>query len=340
MPEAEVSSPAVESSGTTRPATFEQAFAQAEATPTPQADRESAPPASTTSGPDGQPDATAPAPESVQDVASKKGPLPFDVHTKALENARTKTRAEVAAEYQQRYGWADGIAPEIGTQVLDWARRAAADPLTFGTQLVEELLAHPTHGPAMRSSLGRYLATGRTNGHGHDADDAEPQPDLQIPGADGQQFLTYTDKQLAKREAWLIRQVEKKFEGRLAPIEQDRQQAATQRQADKIKQESDAYANDFATRLEKIPQFKPHFGAIVEKMTANPKLSEWEAAFEVLTETILPTLGRTEQGKLLADLKQTAVASTVSPSQGHAPAKRYTKPSVSAFAEALGVTQE
>jgi hypothetical protein len=99
--------------------------------------------------------------------ATPQGPIPFDVHKTALDNARTKAAAEALR----------GLTPEQFNTMAGWWQRAQQDTngfltetLTSHPQAIEilqaaltKLNAHPTFGPQLKSLAAKALASARGN---------------------------------------------------------------------------------------------------------------------------------------------------------------------------------
>jgi hypothetical protein len=117
--------------------------------------------------------------------AKPAGPIPFDVHKTALENARIKATQEALAQFDQQYGWAKQVDRGELEHALTVARKlnVGAGPEAFISGL-QELLTDGQRDPqiaaALRSFQGKALAQLRQQ-------QAQPdqEPQFLLESADG-----------------------------------------------------------------------------------------------------------------------------------------------------------
>ena len=105
---------------------------------------------------------------SATGVSGPQGPIPFDVHKTALENARTKASTEALR----------GISPQQFQDMLGWYSRAQQDTTGFLTETltshpqaievlqkaIATLQTHPTYGPQLKSLAAKALSAARGAG--------------------------------------------------------------------------------------------------------------------------------------------------------------------------------
>lgn len=181
---------------------------------------------------------SAPEADPSSDATPTAGPIPFDRHKAALDNARTKAIESTVQQVKESYGAG-----------IDFQTRFDADPVGTFAQVFDGLMQHPTFGPAVLSHAAKALSARR----GQAALDQEPQPDLQA--ADG--TLLYSAEQLAKREAWTHRRLQAEMARALTPFQQ-REQALQQQQA---MEEAKAAATQRMGTLYQSFAVQPHFTA-------------------------------------------------------------------------------
>lgn len=221
-------------------------------------------------------------------------------------------------QWREQRQWAENVDPQAFETIRNWYARAHADQRGFALGTLDELLAHPEHGPAMRSELARRLGTRQQNADatGNDL----PQPDVEITDGNGNVVgRTYSDKQLTKRDEFLTRQVMSQVDAKYAPhvktldeIREAREQHARQAQADD-------FGRSFASELAKMPLFD-EVKADVAKALAGMSLPDQPEAIRAATlqayiNIVGPKLQNNAQLSTVADFQRKAHASTaVNPS--------------------------
>ena len=243
-------------------------------------------------------------------LASKKGPIPFAVHEKALDNARSKAveeaKPQIEQEIRKQYAWAEAI-PEAQRASLSQAAQfdawLNADPIAAFTWLGEQIMADPRHGPALKSQYARGLATRNRES----VEDDEPQPD--IPLEDGR--AVYSADQQRMRDAWLIKQVSAQFDQKLQPFQQDREQAQHREQLHLVQERAAQTLSSYASK----PHFTAHKADVLALMEAHPDWSLGDAYAEVLATKVLPSAEATGRTTALANIHHKAGAGTLNPQQ-------------------------
>lgn len=232
-----------------------------------------------------------------------------------MTNARTKTRAEVEAEFKQKYGRFDGFDE---------------NPYGFAESLIDQLASHPQYEKQLLAKAARLLQA-RRGATPQTVD--EPQPDVPIVDANGNQTgQTYSAKQLKAWQEWNWGQQQAKLEERFGPLEQLSQRIAQAEQTAQIQEEAVQFSTKTLTELRADPYFKEHEAKVKAALIAHP---EWGADVHraynhVLATEVIPTLKGTEQAKVLDHLKTQAAGATVAPGQSSSSAP----PKFKSFGEA------
>lgn len=159
---------------------------------------------------------TAPAEGSATSPSTDKpaGPIPFDVHKTALENARLKA----VEEWKTKYGWAEQVNEADIREAVRIAQLAQKDPIAYVKEFIKDLQTHATYGPQLKSLAAQALAQRAQQA------EQEPQPDLPIQLEDGRVVHLYSAEQQAKREAFLQKQWLQSVEQKLQPLQQTHEQ--------------------------------------------------------------------------------------------------------------------
>lgn len=321
-------SAAIGDTTTTRP-TFDSLDwsepAQSEAA-SPTADTVAADEPSSSPSPAGATDQPKDTPAETEQPRETRGPIPFDRHEAILKSEREK-REELEGKWQ-RVQWASELSEQGATAeqirtAYSAMRLADSDPVRFVEHILTNASAHPELAHHVRSIAARVLGQGRSNGQpapdgtGQSAADAEaePQPDLYQPNEDGSRTLVYSAPRLKQWQEWNQRQIESRINARLAPIEQERQNAEAQRRYDEM------YRNyqDEGRQLLDVFKERPYFAELKagvktfldEKGYSQQNLSL--GILHVLNTKILPSLGQTERANAIADMRTQAAASSLSP---------------------------
>lgn len=231
----------------------------------------------------------------------RTGPIPFDVHKTALDNARTKA----VEEYRQQYGWAEQINRD---ELLEFARtvqQSKDDPIAYVQNLIAHLQTDAKYGPELRSIAARALQQGRGQ-----SSQAGPYPVIEL--ADG----TQVDLNALKTQ-WTT-EIEAKFAPAMSA-------AAKLEQAER-KQEADAFATGFLKDVRTLPSFttvEPQIKAELAGLIRSGKVGDHPAELENAVRSLylkhaLPKLQTTERSAVLNDITQKAGVNTVSPHAGGA----------------------
>lgn len=240
-----------------------------------------------------------------------KGPIPFEAHDRAVNNARTKGKEEGAAEWRQKYGWAEQVPQADLQRWGQTADRLLSDPVKYAEDLLAELESHPTYGPQMKAQTARRLASYRQR----EAATAPPQPDVQIVDANGNVVgMTFSARQLELRDQQVERAREERWQAELqrrtAPLEQMRAQAVERERRQQIEQSVDKQLSEAAA----WPHFKQYEQQVAAEVSRGASLER--AYLTVFNRDIYPNLATHERATVFGQLKNKTAAATVSPSSG------------------------
>lgn len=184
--------------------------------------------------------------------ARPAGPIPFEVHQKALDNARVKAVEELRA----KVGWAETISQAEYQQVQGLARRLSADPVNALQELIAEVNANPKHAEQVRSLVAKSLAASRGS-------QTMPSPDVEITDANGNVVGgAYSDKAMVQFAQALTHQVLSKVDEKYAPVVKTHQTLEAQRQHDHDVAEGQKFATGLLGELKDYPHFETNKAAI------------------------------------------------------------------------------
>lgn len=292
-----ISAPSSAEATSQRPATALEAFAQVTADPSTATD-----PAAIA-----QVETGAPAP------TDKKGPIPFDVHSKALDNARTKASEEALAKHREQFGWAETVDRSAVEQMQKLGQLYTADRGGYVKQLLAESIADPQLAPIVRSEIARILGSSRQA--------AAPSFEPDIPVYDGQgvlvnqtfsaekvrELITHSVAEALGKEIGPIKQ---DFEARQATAAETEKQAAFDRELDAIWNKNielphfAEYQNEIGKVFAAMPLFEIRDG---KKVPISPD----QALQKSWNQVVGSQLEAKAQAKALDTFKTKAAAQTV-----------------------------
>lgn len=260
--------------------------------------------------PEGVPAEGEPQPEATA-VAKPSGPIPLEVHQKALQNARAKARDEALGEWRQRYGWAEQVPREDLERWGQTANRLLTDPVAYAEDLLAELERHPQYGPQIKAQTARRLAAYRQREQANQP----PEPDVQIVNEHGQVVgVTYSAQQLQARDAWreaqLKAELQAQWQQHVAPLDKMRAQVEERDRLQQITTRVDQQLAEAAT----WPHFTEHQHAIGIEVQKGADLKS--AYHTVFFRDIYPKTQATARADVLGHLRSKPAASTASPSGG------------------------
>ena len=235
----------------------------------------------------------------------RTGPIPFDVHKTALENARTKA----VAEWEQQYGWAKQVDRQAVADAVRLSQMFANDRAGFVRELMGD---NPP--PELISEFARQLSGRR----GAQAEPQEPQPDLPIQLEDGRVVHLYSADQQAKREAWLQQRWMGQVQEQMAPALSAAQELQQAKQQVARQQEAQSFAQTFGGQLAQKPHFEELKSAIAERLARVQLQSDHPAevraaAFQIYADLLSERKVAAARRAVVQDIHATARASTVNP---------------------------
>jgi hypothetical protein len=300
--------------------TFEQVFAAPPAAPT--TPEIAVAPQGTTEPP------VAPDAAAVHPSAKPPGPIPFEVHKTALDNARAKATAEAQAAFDRDYSWAKQVSPETVQRWSGIASLMATNPSAFLDQYFSEAATHPTFGPQVKSWAAKTLARRAEPA----APDLSPDVVVQDPQTGREVARTFTAERVqAIVDAIVQKQVaplRRDLETRQAREQQQQAEAQQAEASRRLEASTDAVLADLHDLLditEQTPQAQKDalFSELTALLDANPQLSPHKAAMQVRKTRIMPALQGQVTQQVLDDLTHRAGAQAMNPSRaGIAPAHR------------------
>lgn len=257
------------------------------------------------------PPADATGDPSQQQSPARAGPVPLDVHTRSLENARQKERQAVEQEYRQRYASLENLMP--------YAQQFSTDRAAFLATVISEALEDPQLAPQIRSLAGRTLGGSRA-GTGLDPTGAAPSPDFQ----DGQGNQFYSAKAQQGRDEWLIAKVKADILGEVQPQLAQVETVAKREQQREAIQKQTQWRDQTLVKARSLPYFKDHEADIKRVYLGLPQTSghpaeEAAALREAYDLVVLPKLSQLEHDKAVASMKSRATASTLNPASTSSP---------------------
>jgi hypothetical protein len=246
--------------------------------------------------------------------AITKGPIPFESHETILRNAREKTRAEVMAEVQGKYGWAEHVDRATVEQAVELGKLYSTDKAAFVRQLFGD---NPDR--AVVAEAARFL--GQQRGQ----TDVDTEPDIPVSDANGQIVArTYSAE---KVQAIVAKAVQDAIAKEVGPLKQDHEARQHQAALQQITTTAEAQAKSVMARLSTYDGFQANKAEIAKVFRDHPEFTPEQAYLDVLHRVILPSRDRTSQAQTMASLKDKAVAQ-VETTTGTAatPGKRPTTP--------------
>lgn len=258
----------------------------------------------------------APVPEGTAEAPvtppAKTGFIATADHIKAVENARTKARAEVESEYRSQYGDVAAMLP--------YARQFQTDRTGFLATILSEALQDPDLAPQVRSLAGQTLRGSQTPQA--PAQTLErPEPDF----VDGQGHAFYSAKQQDARDAWLIDQVKSQILGEVQPGLETVEQMRAQQEGERAQAQLQRTMTGHLTEARSAwPYFKEHEPAIKAELAKAPLTSGHPAEEALLLRRVYdrvvgPIRAAEDQKRIVADLQSRAHASTLNPASTGAP---------------------
>lgn len=249
----------------------------------------------------------APVEQASGDKTKTPGPIPFDAHKTALENARKKVEAE--------YGWAATIPAEHRQTVGQFYQLLDRDPVNAIDLLFRQAAGDPNYQPQLRSWVGRILGTRgsaqpQATMPAQAAPASVPEPDVYGTDDQGRQIPLYSAASIPKLVDALKAQIQADYAKELAPLKADLQTRAQREMQMREVQEAQSWAEREYTRVAQWPSFTAHEKAIGEAMLADPTLDVSDAYMRI----VVPTLTQQAKQQVVAQQQDKARAAGINPS--------------------------
>jgi len=284
----------------------------------------------------------APTDPTAVHPSAKEGPIPFQVHKTALDNARVKEREAVQAEFDQQYGWAKNVPRETIEHWSGIAKTMASDPARFLETYFAEAANDPRFSASVRSWAARTLGA-RSPQSPQQA--PMPEPDVQIVDAQGNVTgATYSAQQLAKRDAWTKQQLLAEVQKEYGPLKAEREQEKTQRAAAEYHRQVEAKVDDLISDAAAIldmpddmpPEQKKVLFDAVDALVAQG-VSVHKAARQVHQTHVKPNVEAKATRSALDTMKQKAAGNTAGSGGSATPLTRpKTAKELAAYMRSLG----
>ena len=239
-------------------------------------------------------------------VEKPKGPIPFDAHKTALDNARTKATQETEA----KYGWAAKIPEQHRATVGEFYQTLDTEPVMAIEALISTAANDPKQAPKLRSLLGRLLGNRApiertTETRQPVKAGALPEPDFQ----DEQGHTFYSAGKMKELAEAIEARIDAKYANELRPLKTDLQTRSQRELQAKAQRDADQWAEARYATVSQWPHFKAHEKAIADAITNDPELDVGDAYIQI----VVPQLSQTERTSVVADLHAKANASSINP---------------------------
>lgn len=224
-------------------------------------------------------------------VKKPAGPIPFERHKQAVENARTKGAEDAVAEVIKHYPWVGEVDPREIAQGLALRKAIQENPAAVAQRLL--------------ARSGRPSAPGATA----ETLDVMPDPDLQTE--DGKHKM-YSEGAHKRSLALLARRLGEAFQAELEPLKAfvaEQRAVSSASQAERI-------VTDRVESLLKLPGAQEHLEEIVNLMERDGRLSDIGAYNRVVPPRLAEENARLKAEKAEADARFKAGAGTISPAGG------------------------
>jgi hypothetical protein len=252
------------------------------------------------------PSSTDPATTAQPAAPGSQGPIPFDVHHTALQNARAKERDAALSEWRQQHGWAEHVDRASVERMAQVAQLYQQDRPGYIRQILAEAVQDPTLAPLVRSEAARLLGQ-------RQAAPVDLSPD--IPVLDEQGRVVAQSYSADRLKQVLQAEIAKALGEKVDPLLQERQERQTREQQAADQRAMETEVQRVFDTVSQLPHYADHEAAIAARMAQFPKeVSATEAALLAYVHVVIPHLGATERKAVLASLSTNAAGGTVNPS--------------------------
>lgn len=254
---------------------------------------------------------TDPAAQPQQTTPTPKGPIPFEAHKTALDNARLKATQEAEA----KFAWTQTIPEQHRPTVSQFYQLLDTEPTQAVEVLIQQIAADPQHAPKLRSLFGKLLggrnapqpATGQpavNNGTR-----GLPEPDAFGEDERGNRIPFYSAAVLPQVVEAIKRDLSAQFEREVGPLKQDYRSRQDREAQAEQKRTSDAWAEKEYARIAQYPHFTEHEQEIAAAMQADDTLGVQDAYIQI----VIPKLQQQERKAVVTGLHDKANASGINP---------------------------
>ena len=254
-----------------------------------------------------EPSGDGTAPLQAEGEGTEQGPIPFNRHKSALENARAKAREEAQAEWDQQYGWAKQVDRQQLEQAQQWYTQLNQDPLRFLRMLQAEVESHPHLGPQLKQPAAFEA----------------PKPTLR--SEDGQ--LVYNVEQLTQVLEHQASQLKAEAAQQFQQLQTQMQSLSQAEQQRTAQAEAQQYSTALlATARKDWPHFKDREKDIQKQLAQMPSTGNVgsdlrDAYIAVLSKQVLPSLSHQAKEEERETAQKKAAAGSTNPSAVAAGAK-------------------
>ncbi len=180
--------------------------------------------------------------------------IPWSRVAKIVEKGITEGKGEFGQRYQKLTTDHDTVskeAAELRAFRDQFATALRGDPRQFLSEIAK-------HDPRYAAFLQQQIEAAKPAVD----EDPEPQPDYEL--GNGQR--TYTLEGLKKREAWLVRQMEKRVEDRMKPWQEREEQAQQQAQQARQREELTGRVQTQITEAQQWPRWSESEPEVLKKL--------------------------------------------------------------------------
>lgn len=230
-----------------------------------------------------------------------RGPIPFEVHHTALENARVKA----VEAYRAQHGWAESVDRASVERMAQIAQQYQQDRPGYLRQILADAVSDPTLAPVVRSEAARILGQRKA-----------PEPDVSanVPVLDEAGNVvghTLTDDRIQARIDAAVAKALGAFGEKVDPLLKERETRQAQEQADEDQRQLASTVSDlYGEACDVLPHFKEHEQAIAKVMETIPG-DPAKAMRQAWKQVVGPLLSAKAKADVLDSFKAKAAAQTV-----------------------------
>lgn len=244
-----------------------------------------------------------------------QGPIPFDVHQKALENARTKASTEALAKHRETFGWAEKIPQQQLQQWGTLANRITTDPIGYAADLIREIEQHPQLGPAWKARQGAQ-PVGRTD------TTQSLDPDVEIRDDQGRvvgktfsadRVTAIVQKAVSEAIGQEVQPLKAERDARQAEANRQQMETLKTQQTELVTKQADAILSDIEQILDGD---KSLFDDVDKMMSQHPEMTPHAAALAVRKEKVVPKLKGAATQEAITEMQRKAAGGATANGSG------------------------